>query len=140
MKNVDIVKIILICLAVLTMILMILGVRKIVAREKAKEEAAKARVEVFELQNASQTPTIIEEPEAIEFEEVDEDVFINASDVELKAKPSESAEVVAKVPLNALYKRVGISERWSEIIYKQEKCYVANESLTTDIADLVITE
>lgn len=76
----------------------------------------------------SQAPT----EKAIEFSDVNETVYVNADNLNLRRKPSTNAEIIKKLTRAEALVRTGVSEKWSRVEYQNESAYVAAQYLTKE--------
>lgn len=76
----------------------------------------------------SQAPT----EKAIEFSEVNETVYVNADNLNLRKKPSTNAEIIKKLTRAEALVRTGISEKWSRVEYQNGTAYVASQYLAKE--------
>ena len=146
------VKILLICIGVLAVGFAVCATL-FVKQFKANGEQAKADEDV--------KPTIIQEDEVAEevtpevtksiikatevtqhmddFKTADDKIHINADNVNLRAEPSETAEIVATVPKLTLIRRTGFSEKWSRLSYEETECYVSNDLITEELPEEAVS-
>lgn len=103
--------------------------------ETAASEAQQETPQVTETHAAVVTPEEIEPEAGIVFEDVDDTIFINADQVNLREEPSVDSESVAVVPLSCMIRRTGISEEWSRLSYEEMECYVANEYVVSELPE-----
>ena len=163
MSRIRTMKVILVCLTVLTLGTVILLVNKLRA-DQVVEQTVKAPTPVTEAPvvtnvgndpsaentpQLTQKPTNTPQPTALpeatmtpapvmdgDFTVVDENVFITADKVNLRAEASSDSEVIAEVSELTLLKRTGVSAEWSRIKYNSQICYVSNEFVTDKIPEV----
>jgi N-acetylmuramoyl-L-alanine amidase len=146
MKNIKIVKSLLICLMALLVGLTILWVSrarprdikvdtKVSAVTSAVTKQVTPSVAAVAITTSTPTPT----PVIDAFEEIDDNIFINADDVNLRAEPSVESEIIAAAPKSSLYRRIGFTEEWSRILYHNQVCYVSNDLITTQVSEEAVS-
>lgn len=74
------------------------------------------------------------------FEDVDDQIFIIADQVNLRDDPSIDSDIVDTVNQHKLIRRTGISPNWSRLNYEDQTCYVSNEFVTTEQPQLADAE
>lgn len=147
MRNKKVITILVVCIAVL--VIGLVGCMFLISRGSAQKseksqvsrqetsEAAEEEInEVTEAKETEQAPEdeviIPEELTEEVFEDVDEQVFIAADQVNLREEPSTDSEIVGTANLHKLVKRSGVSLSWSRLEYEGMTCYVANEFVTAE--------
>lgn len=110
-----------------------------------KEKAAKEIIKASEEQNqtvadntgegvVTPTPTPeeidVEALNDVEFEDVEDNIYINQDEVNIREEPTKDGEVAAVAPLGKLYKRTGKSAEWSRIEEESEEYYVHNDFIS----------
>lgn len=138
MKKIQVMKVVLICLAVLTVGFGILLADKMRKQgDTGKAEAEAAKIEATGTPTETPTPNVTATVTPVEatdaFTEVNDQIHIAVADVNLRAEPSSESEIIAQAPQGALYERIGYNEEWSKIKYGQQICYVSNDLITTEM-------
>ena len=76
--------------------------------------------------------TTVARKESISFEAVDETVYVKGDNVNVRANPDTSGEKITSFNKGEELKRIGKSDKWSKVMYKDKEAYIATEFLTTE--------
>lgn len=69
--------------------------------------------------------------ESISFEAVDETIYVQGDNVNLRSKPDSTSEKITAFNKGEELKRIGRSEKWSKVIYKDKEAYISSEFVST---------
>jgi len=98
---------------------------------KATEEHNQAAANDTEKTVVTVTPTPeeinVETLNDVEFEDVEDTIYINSDGVNIREEPAADGEVVSVAPQGKLYKRTGKSSEWSRVEEESEEYYVHND-------------
>lgn len=104
---------------------------EVLKENKKQEKADKAEEEKEE----DATVTAAAGDAGMEFEDVEENVYIVDDSANLKTQPSDDAETAETVSKSTLIKRTGTSDEWSRLSRNGHTYYVRNESVSTEMPD-----
>ena len=76
--------------------------------------------------------TTVASKAAVNFESVDETVYVKGDNVNLRTNPDTSGEKITAFNKGEELKRIGKSDKWSKVMYKDKEAYIATECLTTE--------
>lgn len=69
--------------------------------------------------------------ESISFETVDETIYVQGDNVNLRSKPDSTSEKITAFSKGEELKRIGRSEKWSKVMYKDKEAYISSEFVST---------
>ena len=69
--------------------------------------------------------------ESISFETVDETIYVQGDNVNLRSKPDSTSEKITAFNKGEELKRIGKSEKWSKVMYKDKEAYISSEFVST---------
>jgi len=69
--------------------------------------------------------------ESISFETVDETIYVQGDNVNLRSKPDSTSEKITAFNKGEELKRIGRSEKWSKVMYKDKEAYISSEFVST---------
>ena len=69
--------------------------------------------------------------ESISFETVDETIYVQGDNVNLRSKPDSTSEKITSFNKGEELKRIGRSEKWSKVMYKDKEAYISSEFVST---------
>lgn len=64
------------------------------------------------------------------FKDVNETVYVNAKNVNLRKDPTTEAEIIKKLKKGEKLTRIGVHEEWSKIIYNNNLAYISTQYLS----------
>lgn len=69
---------------------------------------------------------------SVSFEERNENVYVNAQNLNIRTEPRQGSTVVTKLDTGAELVRTGYQEEWSRVSYQGQTCYAATRYLTEE--------
>lgn len=69
--------------------------------------------------------------ESMSFETVDETIYVQGDNVNLRSKPDSTSEKITAFNKGEELKRIGRSEKWSKVMYKDKEAYISSEFVST---------
>ena len=113
----------------------------VTSNEATKQEQTEAEQEstsnvavasAINTKSVSTPVTTVASKSAVNFESVDETVYVKGDNVNLRTNPDTSGEKITSFNKGEELKRIGKSDKWSKVMYKDKEAYIATEFLTTE--------
>lgn len=104
------------------------------APEEGLSEAENATNDTAIDDSTQPTPTPINQPEPLDFTDVNETVYAT-SNVKIRENHSTDSEIIAILSKDESITRIGYHEEWSKVLYDGQEYYIASDYLTTDKAE-----
>ena len=100
---------------------------------KAVEESSDNSAAAGAINTKSVTTQVstVESKESISFETVDETIYVQGDNVNLRSKPDSTSEKITAFNKGEELKRIGRSEKWSKVMYKDKEAYISSEFVST---------
>ena len=104
------------------------------AQTEAEQESTSnvAVASAINTKSVSTPVTTVASKAAVNFESVDETVYVKGDNVNLRTNPDTSGEKITAFNKGEELKRIGKSDKWSKVMYKDKEAYIATEFLTTE--------
>lgn len=100
---------------------------------KAVEESSDNSAAAGAINTKSVTTQVstVASKESISFETVDETIYVQGDNVNLRSKPDSTSEKITAFNKGEELKRIGRSEKWSKVMYKDKEAYISSEFVST---------
>lgn len=100
---------------------------------KAVEESSDNSAAAGAINTKSVTTQVstVASKESISFETVDETIYAQGDNVNLRSKPDSTSEKITAFNKGEELKRIGRSEKWSKVMYKDKEAYISSEFVST---------
>ena len=100
---------------------------------KAAEESSDNSAAAGAINTKSVTTQVstVASKESISFETVDETIYVQGDNVNLRSKPDSTSEKITAFNKGEELKRIGRSEKWSKVMYKDKEAYISSEFVST---------
>lgn len=100
---------------------------------KAVEESSDNSAAAGAINTKSVTTQVstVASKESISFETVDETIYVQGDNVNLRSKPDSTSEKITAFNKGEELKRIGKSEKWSKVMYKDKEAYISSEFVST---------
>ena len=100
---------------------------------KAVEESSdnSAAAGVINTKSVTTQVSTVASKESISFETVDETIYVQGDNVNLRSKPDSTSEKITAFNKGEELKRIGRSEKWSKVMYKDKEAYISSEFVST---------
>ena len=100
---------------------------------KAVEESSDNSAAAGAINTKSVTTQVstVASKESMSFETVDETIYVQGDNVNLRSKPDSTSEKITAFNKGEELKRIGRSEKWSKVMYKDKEAYISSEFVST---------
>ena len=100
---------------------------------KAVEESSDNSAAAGAINTKSVTTQVstVASKESISFETVDETIYVQGDNVNLRSKPDSTSEKITAFNKGEEFTRIGRSEKWSTVMYKDKEAYISSEFVST---------